>query len=163
MAVFTPGTAVIAVESLLPWLGVAFKAAKLPTDAIVFQVHEADVTNHLNAAKAFAEGLQKLKTYLSICNFGCSLNPFNTIKHVPATLIKIDGSFTTDIQNNNANPETLINLIEQLHTDNKITVVPFVENASVLSTLWQAGAHYIQGHYLQEPTQNMSYDFNMET
>lgn len=150
-------------DSLLPWLGVAFKAAKLPSDAMVFQVHEVDVTNHLNAAKAFAEGLLKLKTVLSISNFGCSLNPFNTIKHVPASLIKVDGSFTTDIQSNNANPETLINLIEQLHAENKITVVPFVENASVLSTLWQAGAHYIQGHYLQEPTQNMSYDFNMET
>jgi diguanylate cyclase (GGDEF)-like protein/PAS domain S-box-containing protein len=150
-------------ESLVPWLGVAFKAAKLPSDAVVFQVHEVDVTNHLNAAKAFAEGLQKLKTHLSISNFGCSLNPFNTIKHVAAALIKVDGSFTTDIQSNNANPETLINLIEQLHAENKITVVPFVENASVLSTLWQAGAHYIQGHYLQEPTQNMSYDFNMET
>ncbi len=150
-------------ESLLPWLGVAFKAAKLPSDAIVFQVPEVDVTNHITAAKALAEGLQKLKTHLSISNFGCSLNPFNALKHVPATLIKVDGSFTVDIQNNNANPETLITLIEQLHGENKITIVPFVENASVLSTLWQAGAHYIQGHYLQEPSQNMSYDFNMET
>ncbi len=150
-------------ESLVPWLGVAFKAAKLSSDAIVFQANEVDVTNHLNAAKAFAEGLQKLKTVMSISNFGCSLNPFNTLKHVPASIIKIDGSFTLDIQNNKESPETLIHLIEQLHGENKITIVPFVENASVLSTLWQAGAHYIQGHYLQEPTQNMSYDFNMET
>ncbi|HSX83801.1 MAG TPA: EAL domain-containing protein, partial [Cellvibrio sp.] len=150
-------------ESLVPWLGVAFKAAKLSSDAIVFQTNEVDVTNHLNAAKAFAEGLQKLKTVMSISNFGCSLNPFNTLKHVPASIIKIDGSFTMDIQNNKESPETLIHLIEQLHGENKITIVPFVENASVLSTLWQAGAHYIQGHYLQEPTQNMSYDFNMET
>src|SRR5690606_14164849 len=51
-------------ESLVPWLGVAFKAAKLSSDAIVFQASEVDVTNHLNAAKAFAEGLQKLKTTL---------------------------------------------------------------------------------------------------
>lgn len=150
-------------ESLVPWLGVAFKAAKLSSDAIVFQVNEVDVTNHLNAAKAFAEGLQKLKTMMSISNFGCSLNPFNTLKHVAANIIKIDGSFTMDIQNNKESPETLIHLIEQLHGESKITIVPFVENASVLSTLWQAGAHYIQGHYLQEPTQNMSYDFNMET
>ncbi|MGM8228438.1 EAL domain-containing protein [Cellvibrio sp. ARAG 10.3] len=150
-------------ESLVPWLGVAFKAAKLSSDAIVFQANEVDVTNHLNAAKSFAEGLQKLKTFMSISNFGCSLNPFNTLKHVPASVIKIDGSFTMDIQNNKESPETLIHLIEQLHGENKITIVPFVENASVLSTLWQAGAHYIQGHYLQEPTQNMSYDFNMET
>jgi EAL domain-containing protein (putative c-di-GMP-specific phosphodiesterase class I) len=34
-----------------------------------------------------------------------------------------------------------------------------VEDAQVLSTLWQAGANYIQGHYLQEPAAQMSYDF----
>ena len=150
-------------ETLVPWLGVAFKAAKLPSDSIIFQAQEIDVTNHLNAAKAFAEGLAKLKTTFSISSFGCALNPFSTLKHVPASLIKIDGSFTTDIQNNNENPETLIHLIEQLHSENKITLVPFVENASVLSTLWQAGAHYIQGHYLQEPSHSMNYDFNMES
>jgi len=150
-------------ETILPWLGVAFKAAGVPSDAIVFQLSESDVTNHLTAAKAFAAGVAKLKTRLSINNFGCSLNPFNTLKHISADIIKIDGSFTLDIQNNNANPETLIQLIEQLHAENKITVVPFVENASVLSTLWQAGAHYIQGFYLQEPSENMSYDFNMES
>ncbi len=150
-------------ESLLPWLGVAFKAAKLSPDSIVFQAQEIDVTNHLNAAKHFSSGLEKLKTHFAISNFGCSLNPFNTLNHVPATMIKVDGSFTTDIQNNNESPETLIHLIEQLNGENKITLVPFVENASVLSTLWQAGAHYIQGHYLQEPSTGMNYDFNMES
>lgn len=150
-------------ESLIPWLGVAFKAAKLTPDSIVFQAPEIEVTNHLNAAKHFAEGLEKLHTRFSISNFGCSLNPFNTLSHVPAAMIKVDGSFTTDIQNNNENPETLIQLIEKLNEQSKVTLVPFVENASVLSTLWQAGAHYIQGHYLQEPSQGMTYDFNMES
>jgi diguanylate cyclase (GGDEF)-like protein/PAS domain S-box-containing protein len=150
-------------ESLVPWLGVAFKAAKLSPDSIVFQAHEIDVTNHLNSAKNFATGINKLNTHFSISNFGCSLNPFNTLTHVPASMIKVDGSFTSDIQNNNESPETLIHLIEKLNEENKITLVPFVENASVLSTLWQAGAHYIQGHYLQEPSQGMTYDFNMES
>ncbi len=150
-------------ESLLPWLAVAFKAAKLTADSIVFQAQEIDVTNHLNAAKHFSAGLEKLKTSFAISNFGCSLNPFNTLSHVSAAMIKVDGSFTTDIQNNNESPETLIQLIEKLNGESKITLVPFVENASVLSTLWQAGAHYIQGHYLQEPSQGMTYDFNMES
>ncbi|RYY73179.1 MAG: EAL domain-containing protein [Gammaproteobacteria bacterium] len=150
-------------ETLLPWLAVAFKAAKLTPDAITFQANEVDVTNHLNAAKSFAEGLQKLKTQMSITNFGCSLNPFNALKHVAASMIKIDGSFTSDIQHKNESSAALIELIEKLHAENKVTIVPFVENASVLSTLWQAGAHYIQGHYLQEPTQGLNYDFNMES
>jgi len=150
-------------ETLVPWLTVAFKAAKLAPETITFQVNEVDVTNHLNAAKSFAEGLQKLKTHMSITNFGCSLNPFNALKHVPAGMIKIDGSFTTDIQHKNESSAALIELIEKLHAESKVTIVPFVENASVLSTLWQAGAHYIQGHYLQEPTQGLNYDFNMES
>ncbi|EIK44485.1 EAL domain protein [Cellvibrio sp. BR] len=150
-------------ESLLPWLAVAFKAAKLSPDAVVFQAQEIDVTNHLNAAKNFADGIKKLNTQFSISNFGCSLNPFNTLTHVAAGMIKVDGSFTSDIQNNNESPETLIQLIEKLNEESKITLVPFVENASVLSTLWQAGAHYIQGHYLQEPSSGMNYDFNMES
>ncbi|MDO6748181.1 EAL domain-containing response regulator [Gilvimarinus sp. 1_MG-2023] len=149
-------------ESLVPWLGVAFKAAGLSADAIAFQVQERDITNHLNAAKALNNGLDKLGSMLSISNFGCSLNPFNALKHVNAKVIKVDGSFTQDIQSKSESPEGLTQLLGGLHEQEKITIVPFVENASVLSTLWQAGVHYIQGHYLQEPTESMSYDFNME-
>lgn len=149
-------------ESLLPWLGVAFKAAKLPTDAIIFQVREIDVTNHLNAAKAFCTGISKLKSNLCIANFGCAMNHFTTLKHVPAAYIKVDGSFTQDVQNGNEGADGLTNMIKELHKLEKITVVPFVENASVLSTLWQSGVHYIQGHYLQGPAEGMNYDFSMD-
>ncbi|UTA47552.1 EAL domain-containing protein [Simiduia sp. 21SJ11W-1] len=149
-------------ESLVPWLGVAFKAAKLPADAIMFQVRESDVTSHMNAAKALCAGLEKLKTHLSIAGFGCAMNHFNTLKHVPAHYIKVDGSFTQDVQSGNEGAETLTNLIKELHKLEKITVVPFVENANVLSTLWQSGVHYIQGHYLQGPTEGMNYDFSMD-
>lgn len=150
-------------ESLLPWLRVAFKAADLSTDAIVFQSQEMDVNSHLNAAKALAEGLEAMGSSFSISNFGCALNPFATLNHVPARMIKLDGSFTMDIQKNHENPETLTGIIKDLSELQKITVVPFVENASILSILWQAGTHYIQGNYLQEPSRGMTYDFSMES
>lgn len=148
-------------DTLLPWLQVAFKAASLPPEALLFQVSEVEASNHLNDAKAFADGLREMGSQMSISHFGCSLNPFNTLKHVNANYIKVHGSFTLDIQNKNEDPETLTSLVEQLHEQEKTTIVPFVENASVLSALWQAGVHYIQGHYLQEPTANMDYDFSM--
>ncbi len=40
--------------------------------------------------------------------------------------------------------------------------MPFVESATVLATLWQAGVSYIQGHYLQGPSQSMDYDFSSD-
>lgn len=150
-------------QSLLPWLGVAFKTAKLSADSVVFQVAEDDVTSHLNGAKDFAEGIKGLEGQMSISRFGCALNPFKTLEHVDVEFVKVDGSFTRDIQDNNESPETLTNLIQQLHEREKTTVVPFVENAGVLSTLWQAGVHYIQGHYLQAPAGEMAYDFDTES
>lgn len=148
--------------SLLPWLGVAIKAAELPAESITFQLREADVTNQLNLAKTFFEGVKNLGCNNAIINFGCALNPYNTLQHVSPDYVKVDGSFTQDIQNNDEGAEALLNMIKQLHELQKITVVPLVEHASVLSTLWQAGVHYIQGHYLQAPQPDMSYDFSMD-
>jgi EAL domain-containing protein (putative c-di-GMP-specific phosphodiesterase class I) len=34
---------------------------------------------------------------VSITNFGCTLNPTNTLKHVEAEYIKLDRSFTQDL------------------------------------------------------------------
>lgn len=149
--------------TLLPWLGVAFKAAKLPPDAIIFQLKEIDINDHLNVAKAFTNHLTKIGSSCSISHFGCALNPFNALKNIACTYVKVDGSFTQDLQNNSAEQNSLNELVGELHQSDKVTIVPFVENAGVLSKLWQSGVHYIQGYYLQEPSDEMNYDFDMES
>lgn len=143
------------------WLKIALKAAELPPDAIIFQLREVDVTTHISKAKLFTESVAANGTPISLTNFGCVLNPLNTLKHVHADYIKLDRSYTQELQEN---PEStsLTNLVRELHSVKKITIVPFIENASALSKLWQAGVHYIQGHYLQEPHAMMNYDFNAD-
>lgn len=39
-------------------------------------------------------------------------------------------------------------------------IVPFVEKATIIPTLWQQGVQYIQGHYIQKPAFTMDYDFS---
>ncbi|WP_086930380.1 GGDEF/EAL domain-containing response regulator [Agarilytica rhodophyticola] len=149
--------------TLPPWLGVAFKAAKLPPDALIFQMREIDVNDHLNVASTFTQQLKSLGCSTSISHFGCALNPFNALKNLEISHVKVDGSFTQDLQNNSDDENSLNELVSELHQNDKITIVPFVENASILSKLWQSGVHYIQGFYLQEPTDQMDYDFDMES
>jgi diguanylate cyclase (GGDEF)-like protein len=143
------------------WLRVAVKAADLPPEAIIFQLKESSVSEHLSAAKSLVTGLARAGIKCSITNFGCALNPMTVLKHVPADIIKIDGSYTKELQEN-PDSQALANLVRDLHNQERITIVPFVENAAALSKLWQAGVHYIQGHYLQEPNAQMTYDFNGE-
>jgi multidomain signaling protein FimX len=149
-------------KTLAPWLTVAFKTAKLVPEALVFQLNELDVNNHLNHAKEFTQALQSIGSEVCISHFGCALNPFSALGHVAANYVKIDGSFTQELQSGHGEPQALGELVSQLHQQDKITIVPFVENASVLSKLWQSGVHYIQGYYLQGPTESMNFDFDTE-
>jgi diguanylate cyclase (GGDEF)-like protein/PAS domain S-box-containing protein len=146
-------------QTLLPWLSVALKAARLPSDALIFQLAEPDAIAYLKQAKALTQGLNQLHCKAGLSQFGCSLNPFNTLKHLSIDFVKVDGSFSQDLSSAD-NQEALKTLLASLHAQAKLTIVPFVESASVLSTLWQAGVNYIQGHYLQGPTQAMDYDFS---
>ncbi|WAE61526.1 EAL domain-containing protein [Stutzerimonas sp. R40042] len=147
--------------SLLPWLGVVLKASRLPGDSLAFEFGEADAVAYLKPAKALAQGLSGLGCRIALAQFGCVLNPFNTLKHLNAEFIKVDGSYTQDLSRQE-NQEALKTLLAELHEQRKQSIVPFVESATVLATLWQAGVSYIQGHYLQGPSQSMDYDFSSD-
>lgn len=146
---------------LLPWLSVALKAARLPADALILQINEPDAISYLKQAKALSQGLAELHCQVALCQFGCALNPFNTLKHMNVDFVKVDGSYVQDL-GSAENQENLKTLMASLHAQAKLTIVPMVESASALATLWQAGANYIQGHYLQGPSQAMDYDFASE-
>jgi EAL domain-containing protein (putative c-di-GMP-specific phosphodiesterase class I) len=146
-------------QTLLPWLSVALKAARLPSDALVFQLNEPDAIAYLKQAKALTLGLSELHCKVALSQFGCAINPFNTLKHLHIDFVKIDGSFSQDLSTPESQ-EALKTLLASLHAQAKLTIVPFIESASVLATLWQAGVNYIQGYYLQGPSQSMDYDFS---
>lgn len=141
------------------WLSVALKAARLPGDSLIFQMREGDATNYLKQARDFAKKLHELHCKVAIAQFGCALNPFNTLKHVEVDYVKVDGSFTEEIQKSDEAKAKVKEMIQSLQSSGKLTIIPLVENASVLATLWQAGVNYIQGYYLQAPVPEMNYDF----
>ena len=148
-------------QTLLPWLSVALKAARMPSDAIVFQFSESDATTYLKQAKEFCKGLKELHCKVSISRFGCALNPFNTLKHVEVDYLKVDGSFMKEIDSDESK-EALKEMVAAAHAQGKLTIAPFVESAAILSTLWQIGVNYIQGYYLQAPSEEMNYDFSSD-
>ena len=146
----------------LQWLGVAIKAARLPSDAVIFQITEKDATTYLRQTREFIEGLRNMHCRASLSRFGLIEDPFETLRHLPVDMVKLDGTCVEDMDDKEGKSEALIATITKLQGAGKLTVVPMVENANVLSTLWQAGANYIQGHYLQEPSSDMDYDFSTE-
>ena len=144
------------------WLSVAMKAARLPADAVMFQITEKDGTTYLRQTRVFVEKLRNMHCRCSLSRFGLIEDPFETLRHISVDVVKLDGSFIETIEADANQREEMIGSIQRLQSMGKLTVVPMVENANTLSTLWQAGANYIQGHYLQEPSEHMDYDFSTE-
>ncbi|HET6471048.1 MAG TPA: EAL domain-containing protein [Pseudomonadales bacterium] len=146
-------------DEFIQWLGVAIKAARLPSDAVIFQIAEPDAANYVRQAREFVQGLKAMHCRASLRHFGVTENPFETLRHVPVDFVKLDGSHVQELDGNPTKKDELTNMIRELQQHGKLTVIPMVESATVLSALWQAGANYIQGHYLQEPSTEMNYDF----
>ena len=155
----TLGSASLQDPMLLPWLSAALKAARLPADALVLQFCEPDAVAYLRQAKALSQGLSELHCKIGITQFGSALNPFNTLRHLHVDFVKIDDSFIHDLSGAEQQ-ENLKALISGLHAQAKLTMVPGVDNASVLTTLWQTGVNYVQGLYLQGPSPRMDYEFS---
>lgn len=153
------GAASLQDPALLPWLSAALKAARLPADALILQLCEPDAITYLKQARALTRGLAELHCKVALSQFGGALNPFNTLRHLHVDFVKIDGEFISDLSSTEQQ-EKLKSLIAGLHAQAKLTVVPKVDNASVLTTLWQTGVNYVQGLYLQGPSPRMDYEFS---
>lgn len=146
---------------LAQWVSGLLQENRLPSDSIIFQFNDADANTYMKQAKALTEALKSMHCKISLSHFGCALNPYAALKHLHVDFIKIDGSFSSELSDPDA-AKALKEMVGTLHGMGKLTIVPYVDSATMMPTLWQAGVNYIQGHYLQSPTDSMNYDFSAE-
>jgi len=151
----------LADNTLLPWLHKLLQTAKLPPKSLVLQFTEADAINHLKQAQAMTAGLQKIGCRVAINRFGSAIDPYALFKHVYVDYVKVDGSFTQELETEKG-METLKGLLSGIQEHEKASIVPFVENANAVAQLWTTGVSFIQGYYLQSPSEDMNYQFSDE-
>jgi multidomain signaling protein FimX len=144
------------------WLAVAIKAARLPSDTVIFQVTERDAADHMRQTRQFFTGLNAMHCRGSLSRFGLADNSMELLQHLPVDFVKLDGSHVERLAEDAKLKDEITQTIRDLQAIGKLTVIPMVESAGVLSALWQAGANYIQGHYLQEPSSEMNFDFSSD-
>jgi multidomain signaling protein FimX len=144
---------------MLPWVVERLKEHRIPAQCIVFEMKESTVVNHLKQAKEFVKGLKNMHCRFAVEDFGVGLHPFQLMQHIQPDFLKIDSSFMTRLKNSEENQESIRNITDSAHGINKLVIAPHVEDATGLSILWGIGVNYIQGNFLQTPTDRMDYDF----
>jgi EAL domain-containing protein (putative c-di-GMP-specific phosphodiesterase class I) len=79
------------------------------------------------------------------------------------TYLKIDGKLMHNLASNQENQEKLQILTEKAEKLGIPTIAEFVEDANSLAVLWQSGIQYIQGHFLQKPEADMTFNFDEDS
>ena len=143
--------------SLPDLIGKLTKAIDPKGRPLVIQFSENDIVTYLKQAKEHIAILRNGGCSVSITNFGCTLNPLNTLKHVDIDFVKLDRSFTQDLSQED-NLDTTKKMASELTALNKHVIVSYVENATTVSKLWTMGIRYLQGYYLQPPSDNLVYE-----
>ena len=149
-------------EELVTFINERLKEHRLPGDALIFELSENVASQHLKQAKAFIKALQGLHCKTVLENFGTSPNSSQLLKHLPVDFLKIDGSFTHNLASNNDNQAMVKSILDTANSMNKQCIAESVQDAHSLAVLWQSGINFIQGNFLQEPTETLSYDFSGE-
>ena len=147
---------------LAQFINDCIKAARLPGDALTFEIAEKHASQHLKHAKTLVKTLQELHCKTALEHFGAGPNSFQLLKHLPVDFLKIDGSFVHNLASDNDNQAMVRSILDTASSMNKKCIAEYVQDAHSLAVLWQSGIHFIQGNFLQEPSEALEYDFSGE-
>lgn len=153
------GGNVIGDKEFLPWMGVALKAAGIKPENVVVELSEQNIVRFSKEVPGFFKTVKGMGCGTSVSEFGCSLNPMDTIASLSLDFVKVDASFTKDLTNESKGEE-LKEMVKELSESGRQIIVPRVESAVEMAPLWHSGVDYIQGDFLQGPTDTMNYNFD---
>lgn len=151
-------TASLRDPGLLVWISKLLQAARLHGDCLVFEISEHSAMNHLKETKALSDGLKQLHCHFAIDHAGEESDNFNYLKHLHVNYMKIDGNHITNI-NSEDSQNVIRKIVNAARAGNFQTIAEHVQDPGCLANLWQLGVNFIQGYYLQQPENNLNYDF----
>ncbi len=138
----------------------AVKAAGIPAERLVLELHEPSVFTHIKAIQAFAQELRGVGVRLALEHFGISLNSFQLLQHIDADIIKIDRSYIIGLAQNPENQAKVREFAVKARELGKTCVAHYVQDAASMTVLFGIGVDYVEGDFLASARPVMNYDFD---
>ena len=120
--------------------------------AICFEVTEAAILSNVQHAQRFIEVLHGIGCEFSLDDFGSGLGSFSSLKHLPIDYLKIDGTYTRNLQTDLVNQEMVAAMIKLARTMQFRIVAEQVEQQEDFDWLRDSGVDFVQGYFIEAPT-----------
>jgi EAL domain-containing protein (putative c-di-GMP-specific phosphodiesterase class I) len=120
--------------------------------AICFEVTEGAILANVQHAQRFIEVLHGIGCEFSLDDFGSGLGSFSSLKHLPIDYLKIDGTYTRNLQTDLVNQEMVSAMINLARTMQFRVVAEQVEHQEDFDWLRNIGVDFVQGYFIEAPT-----------
>lgn len=119
-------------------------------DRLVVEITETVALSDVVATRHFVEALRAIGCSVAIDDFGAGYTSFKNLRDLQVDMLKLDGSFCSDLRNNPENEYIVKSLIELSKKFNLKVVAEWVETEDDAELLRSWGVDYMQGHLLGE-------------
>ena len=122
--------------------------------ALTLQFNEKDISDYLTVAKSQFTALSQVNCQLSINNFGSSVKSVELANFVHPNMVRLAHNYVEGIDAAD-NLETVKSIIVRTNEINVDVLMPYIEDAATMSVAWSVGARYLQGNYLEMPSNSI--------
>jgi diguanylate cyclase (GGDEF)-like protein len=126
-------------------------ATEINPERIIFEITETTAISNYKQAKRMVTQIRSLGCCFALDDFGAGFNSYSYLKHFPVDILKIDGGFITNLDEDPVDQLLVKSMIDIAHRLGKKTVAEYVERESTLELLKNYGVDYIQGFLIGRP------------
>ena len=138
-------------EAFLGFVVDALDRSGVSPSSICFEVTEGAILSNVQHAQRFIEVLHGIGCEFSLDDFGSGLGSFSSLKHLPIDYLKIDGTYTRNLQSDLVNQEMVSAMIKLARTMQFRIVAEQVEHQEDFDWLRDIGVDFVQGNFVESP------------
>lgn len=144
-----------------PWFSTQIMNAQIYDGAVVLQISEAVALEQLKQAQNLLENLQRIHSTLLIDGVGLSEPVNHLLIRLNTPWVKLDRGIVHNLNAQKANQARLLEIIKILRErEGTEIILPQIENAATLQIASMCGADFLQGNFIQAPTERLDFDFS---
>jgi len=133
------------------FLEAALRDSGLPPSLLSFELTETAAVANIVRAEALMRRLRELGFDVALDDFGRGLSSLTYLKTLPATCLKIDGTFVRDVVGDDRAQAMLSAIVRLAQAMGLRTVAECVESDAIRDIVRQLGVEYGQGFSIGRP------------
>jgi diguanylate cyclase (GGDEF)-like protein len=135
----------------VPMVDYTMVRTEMAPNSLEIEVTESLILDGGKVAMTALRALERAGARVAIDDFGTGYSSFTYLKQLPASILKLDKSFVSDIATDSDSATIAAAIINMAHTLRKEVVAEGVETEEQLQFLRRAGCEKVQGYLLSPP------------